>query len=172
MEDKSGTRRKCHECKRLKPSCMNGGFAPVYTREASAFAGAFCMKSGHLWGTERCLKNGRTEKIRPQGCHGGAVVHHLSGRHGGERKALYTVAVKVRYECVCQGSLCIGYVFGTATMHQPVPLPRSPKSKYNKPSSSCTTTSSIRAATFCPTSLPTSSPSVNGNSSGAWMSLS
>ena len=23
---------------------MNGGFAPVYTREASAFAGAFCMK--------------------------------------------------------------------------------------------------------------------------------
>ncbi len=27
---------------------MNGGFAPVYTRGASAFADAFCMKSGHL----------------------------------------------------------------------------------------------------------------------------
>ena len=68
---------------------MNGGFAPVYTREASAFAGAFCMKSGHLWGTERCLKNGRTQEIRPQGRNGGTVVRYLSGGHGGERKALH-----------------------------------------------------------------------------------
>ena len=35
---------------------MNGGFAPVYTREASAFAGAFCMKSGHLWGGGKVLE--------------------------------------------------------------------------------------------------------------------
>ena len=35
---------------------MNGGFAPVYTREASAFAGVFCMKSGHLWGDGKVLE--------------------------------------------------------------------------------------------------------------------
>ena len=68
---------------------MNGGFAPVYTREASAFAGAFCMKSGHLWGTERCLKNGRTQEIRPQGRHGGTAIRYLFRGHGGERKALH-----------------------------------------------------------------------------------
>ena len=34
---------------------MNGGFAPVYTRGASAFAGAFCLR--HSYAT-RCVERG------------------------------------------------------------------------------------------------------------------
>lgn len=51
----------------------------------------FCMKHEVRapMGAERCLKNGRTQEVRPQGRHGGTVVRYLSGGHGGERKALH-----------------------------------------------------------------------------------